>query len=491
MTDRGFVLLIMAAAALALVFRLDHPAFWGDEEISRLFAREGWYDLLITHWSTDTHRPVYYALLKAWGGIWGEGRITERSLNVLISVLCLPVLFAFVKTVAGRRAAVFTLVATPLSPLFVHHARELRMYPLLLLMALCVLWAVAKILIQAPAQSPPWRSAPLALWGAAILSGAGAFYAQAVGLLIFPLVGLGALALAALRLVPGYVVWQGAVALGLFGLLSVPGLWPMVFHMGSTLNDFWLPAPDFSYNYSQFAGLYPYVFWAKPLVGMAFVWGAWCLRRHPVGFVLCLVAALDFPLLLWGISFYKPVLIVRAMAWTSILGGAVIAIGLARLPQRVGALALAGFVALQFAAIQPNYPPQRQPSQIDAFAPYWTGFNPEKDLLILGMQSLEAPLRNAQPQLFAGGVLALNYRDHQAPFSAIYRAEFIRRDQVAALELAEGGRLWVLREIHPLHPIATEDQVAPALGRMVQGLALASEWTSGRLALQIYQGPPS
>jgi hypothetical protein len=477
MTDRAFVALIMGLSAGVLMFRLDHPALWGDEEISLLFAQEGWRDLMITHWTTDTHRPIYYALLKGWSMIWGDSRIALRSLNVGISLLCLPILFSLVRDLVDAWAARIALLVTPLSPMFVHYGRELRMYPLMLLAALMVFWALVQVIRT--------RGRGIGPWAALILAGVAAFYVHSAALLILPLAGLAVLVLVAMGRLPLRIAVQGAGALVVYGALVVPGLWPMWFHVDNTLADFWIPDPSLGYVYSQFAGLYPYPIWLKPLVGVAGLWGIWCLRARPVALAVLLTAAAGFPALMWGISFEKPVLIVRVMAWSAIFGGAIIAIGLSGLPRHMCYLAVAVLLAGQWAAIRPDYPAQRKTSDLEMLGPVWDRFDPTEDRLVLGLQSLEAGLRPAHPQLFQGRVQAINYRDQPAPFGEIYRAKFMRRDAAQPVEMHE-GRLWIFAENIPLHPIPPSEDVWPALGAMVTELRLIETHTAGRLILQVY-----
>jgi uncharacterized membrane protein len=89
---------------------------------------------------SDTSPPLYYLLLYAWTRALGTGDSALRSFSVLWSVACLPVFWALAQRLGGRAAAVGTCLLFAVSPSCVFYSTEGRMYSLLLLCSVCMLW---------------------------------------------------------------------------------------------------------------------------------------------------------------------------------------------------------------------------------------------------------------------------------------------------------------------------------------------------------------
>lgn len=67
-------------------------SFWFDEAMSWRTSILPW-DAMLRSLSRNTHPPLYFAVLKAWIGLWGESVTALRSLNVVIAMLTPPFIF--------------------------------------------------------------------------------------------------------------------------------------------------------------------------------------------------------------------------------------------------------------------------------------------------------------------------------------------------------------------------------------------------------------
>jgi uncharacterized membrane protein len=89
---------------------------------------------------SDTSPPLYYLLLYAWTRALGTGDSALRYFSVLWSLACFPVFWALAQRLGGRAAAVGTCLLFAVSPTCVFYATEGRMYSLLLLCSVGMLW---------------------------------------------------------------------------------------------------------------------------------------------------------------------------------------------------------------------------------------------------------------------------------------------------------------------------------------------------------------
>jgi 4-amino-4-deoxy-L-arabinose transferase-like glycosyltransferase len=132
-----FVVIFLLAAAV----RCYDPAFrslWGDEAHSFYLARQiGLASILPVTLKliSDSHLPVYFALLAGWIRLFGVGELALRSLSIVISLFSLAAFFALLRRMFDDRSALIGLLLLAVSPLAVMHAQEIRMYGLLFLLS--------------------------------------------------------------------------------------------------------------------------------------------------------------------------------------------------------------------------------------------------------------------------------------------------------------------------------------------------------------------
>jgi mannosyltransferase len=118
-------LAIAAILLLALVlclYQLDTESVWIDEMLSIQGAQS--FD-----WKTPNVRPLYYILLRFWMR-FGQSDAGLRSLSVLFSLGSIFLIYRLGARMVGKGVGSIAAIAMTLSPLFLNHAQEIRMYTL-------------------------------------------------------------------------------------------------------------------------------------------------------------------------------------------------------------------------------------------------------------------------------------------------------------------------------------------------------------------------
>ena len=142
---------LLAPAALALVYvalrlwRLTDSCLWFDEIFGVHAARHPWADMLRFVAADAIHPPLFYALLKVWTAAGGESLLWLRLLPVALSAAALAPLLLLCRELRLANAETnLALLLFALNGHLVKYAHEVRMYALLLLLALCSLWLVVR-----------------------------------------------------------------------------------------------------------------------------------------------------------------------------------------------------------------------------------------------------------------------------------------------------------------------------------------------------------
>lgn len=444
----------MLAAALIFAWRIGYPALWLDEFTSLAFTQESWGDLFGRLWAVDTHRPVYYALLKGWLELTGPDRGTARLLGALLAAASVATVWGIARTLGGRDIGLMAAALSLCSPMFVAQARELRMYPLFSLALLLAILALALLVC---------RGGTGKRWALFTVSAVVAFYAQAIGFLFLPLAAGLILGLCLVGLAPRDLIIGLMISALAWLLLILPGLLPMISHSQGTLTDFWIPHPSIGWVWSQMAGAYPYPAAAKPLILFLILAGltvAW--RQDKRIFWILLTMAFAMPLVLWGISYVRPVLIVRVFVWTTLIGGIAMAFAICSLRPLLRWPVFTVLIALQILALRPFYPSAPQHTWIDRMSPKLQAFDLQRDVLVLGLAAFEDNLRWNHPELRAADMRAFSHGDRRVPYAALLWAHHLDRSAAARMPLGQ-GRVWMISETIPDFPIPDSDKVEPAL----------------------------
>jgi Dolichyl-phosphate-mannose-protein mannosyltransferase len=90
---------------------------------------------------SEAHPPLYFLLLYGWTLALGTSDIVLRLFSIICSLACLPFVASIARRLGGNGAVVPSCALFAFSPLTIFFATEGRMYSLLLLCVLAVMWA--------------------------------------------------------------------------------------------------------------------------------------------------------------------------------------------------------------------------------------------------------------------------------------------------------------------------------------------------------------
>jgi uncharacterized membrane protein len=121
---------ILLLATLARLYGSTASAIWCDEGSSLLMSQYS-PSLIWTHSAHDVHPPLYFLLLHAWIGAFGDSLFSIRFLSVLTGIGTVALGIWLVYQVATRYAAVVAGVLLALLPIAVRYSQEVRMYSLM------------------------------------------------------------------------------------------------------------------------------------------------------------------------------------------------------------------------------------------------------------------------------------------------------------------------------------------------------------------------
>lgn len=178
--------LAATAALLALAAWLRFAGFagrplWLDEAYSAYAAGKGWAFLWQVVPRYETHPPFYYSLLRLWTLPFGDSLIALRLLGLACGMATLPLAMLCAREIShalglGRGASrwfqLATLLLLALSPMLVLMAREVRPYPVLILVYLAGIYALLRLRgqvadgggIASPAYAAYLAALALTLW---------------------------------------------------------------------------------------------------------------------------------------------------------------------------------------------------------------------------------------------------------------------------------------------------------------------------------------
>jgi hypothetical protein len=124
------VLVALVAVSAVVRTRIINAGFWIDEGISVGIAHHPLTD--IPHLlRQDGSPPLYYLLLHAWIGWFGDSEAATHALSLLFSLACIPLAFAVGSALFGRRTGWVCAALTALDPYLTAYGQETRMYTVL------------------------------------------------------------------------------------------------------------------------------------------------------------------------------------------------------------------------------------------------------------------------------------------------------------------------------------------------------------------------
>lgn len=322
-------------------------SFWRDEAFSYLMAKLPIHTLL---WSTaqDANPPLYYVLLKVWMGIFGSSEVAIRSLSLVFFWATLYVVYLILKDIfrMNEKKSMWYLLLLVINPLLHYYAFEARMYSMLAFFSTLLFYALMKKNYRLYAYTALLAMFTHYFVGIVImfqvLFALISFTKQEKKHLLLPLCK------AALWYIPWLIV--------LF--LARPPVGQSFWILTSTLKDLpLLPAIIFT-GYEKTAWvLYDYLPHLSLSIASIMVLAAYFRAYHQKkrSIILLLGWALGIPLLIFIISFWKPVFLPRYLIFATVglLILLIISIeGMKKRYVRIGALVLLVIFSLTFSSVQ-------------------------------------------------------------------------------------------------------------------------------------------
>ena len=306
---------------------------WLDEGYSAYAAAKGWDFLwqVVPHY--ETHPPFYYSLLRAWTLIAGDGLVAHRALGLVCGLATLPVV-----ALAARRLARITGSETPrmvmaalmlaaVSPILVEMTREIRPYPVMILVyatATLALLAIAErralgLPLAGRAYALYVACTALMLW----LHNLGPLYATAMGLALLCVVRLRAMTKADwLWLLGGpalaILIWSPA----LFILLDQAPMWVKATWLKWSTVDLWRRATV------MFTGPTDAMRVAAAVLALCGAAVLWTRRSRPLLAALLLLGLFPVVVSLIVSATIAPVFIIRTMTPLAIPAILLMAVGM-------------------------------------------------------------------------------------------------------------------------------------------------------------------
>ncbi len=129
------------------MYHLDVQSLWYDEAFGIYLTHLSLPEA--TRWMASAFNPpLYYYILDLWIPAAGGSEFAVRMVSVFAGILILPLGYALAKYLFGRTAGLITMLFFAISPLYVWHSQNARMYTLLTAVNLLAYWALANILFS-------------------------------------------------------------------------------------------------------------------------------------------------------------------------------------------------------------------------------------------------------------------------------------------------------------------------------------------------------
>jgi 4-amino-4-deoxy-L-arabinose transferase-like glycosyltransferase len=345
---------ILVVAAAIRFWDLAGPSFWLDELYSLHFARLP-HSQLWSEWMVrEPVPPLFYSLLRAWVGVFGEGEFAVRTLSAFFGVLAVGGLFLLARALFSANVALLAAALAAVSSQQLEFSQQVRGYALGLLAAALALYAVVRLTDHWLAGGPvrqSWRDLLLYVGACAV-----AFYTHTTFFLLPLLANLymgWVWAFRTPRRRDAALAWIGANLV--LTVLCLWWVWITYLQMqaGAEMIS-WIEKPDAKLGALKLAHIIAprrfedAKFLIVPLFGGLFLWGAWRLPMERR--VLALLFGAGVPLILFAISQRQAIYMERTLFWVQAIylpciAGGILMLPAARLRAPVAAAACLLFLA--------------------------------------------------------------------------------------------------------------------------------------------------
>jgi len=142
-------MLLGAIVALGVLVRfptIGEQSFWYDEAITHGIVAGGLGHVISTVPRTESTPPLYYLLVWLWSRLFGAGEAGLRSFSALCGTLTIPLVWAAGRRLAGERVALIAALLTAVNPLLFWYSQEARSYALMTVLSAASLLALLRAL---------------------------------------------------------------------------------------------------------------------------------------------------------------------------------------------------------------------------------------------------------------------------------------------------------------------------------------------------------
>ncbi|MDP2705657.1 MAG: glycosyltransferase family 39 protein, partial [bacterium] len=119
--------------ALAAVLRFSNLAkrdFWYDEAFTGIAARSDWSGMF-KELINDIHPPLYYILVKLFGGFFNYNVFGLRLFSAIFGLLAVWLIYLLAKEIFDKEAGLWSALIAAVAPIAIQYSQEARMYSLL------------------------------------------------------------------------------------------------------------------------------------------------------------------------------------------------------------------------------------------------------------------------------------------------------------------------------------------------------------------------
>lgn len=125
------LLVLILAIGLGLrLYKLLTNELWLDEAHSIFIAGSSLAET-IENLKHDSHPPLYFALMLAWKGLFGESELSVRMLSVAFGMASLGAVYWLGSRLVNQRLGLAAAFIAAIAPLHVYYSQEARMYIML------------------------------------------------------------------------------------------------------------------------------------------------------------------------------------------------------------------------------------------------------------------------------------------------------------------------------------------------------------------------
>lgn len=148
--DRLVLAALVAVGAVLRFYGLGAEDVWVDELITIEFVRAyGPLELVTVIPAQQPHLPAYYVLLDLWRGLIGTSPAAMRALSALFGLAAVPLIYLVGRRLFDARVGLLAAALLAISRFQLYYSQELRMYSMLVALALCSYYCFLRLDVRA------------------------------------------------------------------------------------------------------------------------------------------------------------------------------------------------------------------------------------------------------------------------------------------------------------------------------------------------------